>query len=231
MKKWMCILVLAVISLTAACSQEGTKSVIDWVDFLKIGDKRYIGVYEAVLTNESYLGEEEIGEVKFTVGDVVTKTDYKIKNGDAAYLPMGTKIKAIKGIPSEDVVTVRDENAVNGYKIYINEEKQNDYARSFDEVVKKEIEYIEIIHDDNVVNQLENQQKTEFMGLLSGGLNMESFTPDQTLGDPMIYSILMYTDGPFAYQYHIYDDHKQIYFNPDKTRILNGSIINYLSAG
>lgn len=69
---------------------------IEWIDTVQIDDIQY-----AVLESGNYtVGEEDLGEV---LGEVTYKmadtacTDHKTKNGDAAYLNVGTEIYEFNG--------------------------------------------------------------------------------------------------------------------------------------
>jgi hypothetical protein len=98
--------------ILAACSignNSGTGTLIDWVDFIVLGDIQYVGNYYG--DNKLVEGsiDKVIGEVKFNVSNNTKKTDYKLKNGDAAYLPKGTKIYSINGYKPEFRIAVNTE--------------------------------------------------------------------------------------------------------------------------
>ncbi|WP_301108127.1 hypothetical protein [Sporosarcina sp.] len=100
MKKW--IMIVSVV-LLAGCSgnisnplPSPLNSAIDWVDFVKWNDNTYSANYE---TNELDLDWEtgaEVGKVKYKL-DGHAGANHRSKNGDAAYLPKGTKLYEIKG--------------------------------------------------------------------------------------------------------------------------------------
>lgn len=69
---------------------------IDWVDFLMINDIRYWHNYEGVSEVKPDQIGEKIGEVAYML-DGHACTDHTTKNGDAAFLPTGTPIYAMKG--------------------------------------------------------------------------------------------------------------------------------------
>ncbi|MGZ9586588.1 hypothetical protein [Paenibacillus marinisediminis] len=100
-------MVLLFILALVGCSeaQKGTESngcraVIDWIDFLMINDIKYHQKYDGTkaITTEQ-LGNK-VGEVAYMLDDHAC-TDYVSKNGDAAYLPVGTVIYELKGYKSE----------------------------------------------------------------------------------------------------------------------------------
>jgi len=116
--KMIRLLILILPLILASCSIRGINSnisSIDWVDFVILGDIHYMGNYSGgnKLLEESIEGV--IGEVKFNVSDNIKDTNYKVKNGDAAFLPKGTKIYKLKGYKPEFRIAV---NTVGEWRIY-----------------------------------------------------------------------------------------------------------------
>lgn len=94
------LLLVAVLALTA-CSLNGKKTQInfaetDWVDFVMLNDIQYIGNYDTGKLEDSSI-EAVVGSVRFNASENVHDGSYKVKNGDAAYLPKGTELHKIKG--------------------------------------------------------------------------------------------------------------------------------------
>jgi hypothetical protein len=72
---------------------------IDWVDFLLINDSNYSRNVDGIeKVTPDQIGNK-VGEVSFMLNDHAC-TDYHAKNGDAAYLPIGTPIFEMKGYRS-----------------------------------------------------------------------------------------------------------------------------------
>lgn len=69
---------------------------IDWIDVVKINDYQYKASQPRQEVPAAETGEE-IGEIRFTLSGQVNNPHYRIKNGDAAFLPVGTKIYSIIG--------------------------------------------------------------------------------------------------------------------------------------
>lgn len=90
------LLFLLILTLTACSGLTNPAIQIDWVDFIVLNDINYSGKYseEYILSDASI--DKAVGEVKFNVADNIKSTSYKVKNGDAAYLPKGTKLYKIK---------------------------------------------------------------------------------------------------------------------------------------
>jgi hypothetical protein len=101
------------VMLLSSCSQHAE---IDWIDFIKWEDKEYHGVYNGFISDDSYIGQR-IGVTKFKVSDSITKTNYKTKHGDAAFLPEGTVLYEVKDTPG--FIAVKDKFEINGYKLYV----------------------------------------------------------------------------------------------------------------
>ena len=102
---------LAALVLFSAC---GGKTMIDWADFVKFNGTSYISDGDVI--SEEYVGEK-IGEV---TGNVPNEIDGEYngnieKNGDASFLPVGTKLYAVKGYPSGDYVAALIDGT---YKLY-----------------------------------------------------------------------------------------------------------------
>ncbi|MGG4146376.1 hypothetical protein ABEW34_25035 [Paenibacillus algorifonticola] len=79
---------------------ETCNAIVEWVDFLMINGIKYQYNYEgSEKVSDDQLGEK-VGEVTYMLNDHAC-TDYVEKDGNAAFLPIGTEIYAIKGYKSE----------------------------------------------------------------------------------------------------------------------------------
>lgn len=92
---------LAALLLVAGCQLPGTSSScnvqIEWVNFIQIASTQYVAGPEApTIVHESDLGPV-YAEVKFKVSGNVCDPNYRIKDGDAAFLDPGTPVYQIKG--------------------------------------------------------------------------------------------------------------------------------------
>ena len=105
MKKRLLILsgIIIVIVLTAAIAwtplrldRFGLMPVeIDWVDMVKLNDQKFksdIPRQEVPATEI----DQKIGGIKFTLSGQVNNPNYRMRNGDATFLPAGTMIFSIK---------------------------------------------------------------------------------------------------------------------------------------
>ncbi|MFC5469327.1 hypothetical protein ACFPPD_11395 [Cohnella suwonensis] len=95
--------VLIMMMVAASCGNLGKGSCnadIDWVDFLMINNVTYYQNDDGtkVITAEQ-LGKK-VGKVSYMLNGHAC-TDHATKNGDAAFLPIGTVVYALKGYKSE----------------------------------------------------------------------------------------------------------------------------------
>ncbi len=104
--------VLAVTFLVAGCRVPGSgcNTAIDWVDFIQIGSVQYVaGANGAPAT----VAQGELGpvvtHVKFKVDGNVCDPNYKVKDGDAAFIEPGTPIYSlITAQPGAAVAAMHD---------------------------------------------------------------------------------------------------------------------------
>jgi hypothetical protein len=92
---------LAILAFMGACQLPGqstcSNTMIDWVNFIQVGPTQYVSGPQL----ETALQESDLGpvyaHVKFKVNGNVCDPNYKLKDGDAAFLDPGTPIYEIKG--------------------------------------------------------------------------------------------------------------------------------------
>jgi len=92
---------LAILAFMAACQLPGqstcSNTMIDWVNFVQVGSTQYVaGPESSVVLQESDLGPV-YAKVKFKVSGNVCDPNYKLKDGDAAFLDSGTEIYQVNG--------------------------------------------------------------------------------------------------------------------------------------
>jgi hypothetical protein len=94
--------------LIAGCQLPGSSATcnaqIDWVNFVQVGSTQYVAGPES----PSAIQESDLGpvyaHVKFKVSGNVCDTNYRPKDGDAAFLDAGTPIYQVSGhAPSEEL--------------------------------------------------------------------------------------------------------------------------------
>ena len=85
----------------AGCQVPGSAptctTMIDWINFIQVGSTQYVaGLDSSVPLQESDLGPV-YAKVKFKVSGNVCDPNYKLKDGDAAFLDSGTEIYQVNG--------------------------------------------------------------------------------------------------------------------------------------
>lgn len=89
-------LVLAV-GLTACIAHSDGRVAIDWVPFVYVNGRNYVAVqYTDRPTPVSALGAV-VATVRHKVEGDVTDPHYRSRNGDAAFLSVGTRLRAVEG--------------------------------------------------------------------------------------------------------------------------------------
>ena len=92
---------IATVLLIAACQLPGSaptcNAQIDWVNFIQVGSTQYVaGPQSPTILRESDLGAV-YARVKFKVSGNVCDPNYRLKDGDAAFLDAGTPIYQVIG--------------------------------------------------------------------------------------------------------------------------------------
>ena len=87
--------------LITACQIPGSPSScnaqIDWVNFIEVGSTQYVaGPQSPAVLQEGDLGPI-YAHVKFKVSGNVCDPNYRLKDGDAAFLEVGTPIYQVNG--------------------------------------------------------------------------------------------------------------------------------------
>jgi len=94
--------------LMSACQLPGSQStcnaMIDWVNFVQVGSTHYVaGPQSPTVLKETDLGPV-YAKVKFKVSGNVCDPNYRLKDGDAAFLDPGSPIYQVNGhSPSEQL--------------------------------------------------------------------------------------------------------------------------------
>ena len=115
------VVALGALLLTAACQLPGTSPTcnaqIDWVNFIQVGTTQYVaGLTQApTVVQESDLGPI-YAHVKFKVSGNVCDTNYRLKDGDAAFLDAGTPIYQVNGQPPGEQLAARFSGQIVVYK-------------------------------------------------------------------------------------------------------------------
>lgn len=116
------VIALFTLSLVAACQLPGAapacSAQIDWVNFIEVGSTQYVAGLGA---SPAALQESELGpvyaHVKFKVSGHVCDPNYKLKDGDAAFLDPGTPIYQVAGHPPSEELAARFNGSFVVYRV------------------------------------------------------------------------------------------------------------------
>ncbi|WP_409341962.1 hypothetical protein [Paenibacillus sp. MBLB4367] len=218
------------IVLMTGCRITTGQTIIDWADFLKLNGISYSGYWHAAVTDPTKIGEK-IGEVTFNVADNIHKSNYKSKDGDAAFLEKGTPVYAIDGYPDHEVVAVKDVKAYNGYRLYADDRKQMDLYASLEpnEQTVKEVEIFKEYADFKPLAELHGGRASFFVSLLKGGEDGENYTPSRLYGDSKMYRFVLDTGKSIGYSNVIYDDGFRFYWHDRNTKLVPAEFAYYLA--
>lgn len=229
------LILISLVFVLIGCNNNVEHTEIDWVDFVKLNGETYEGIYDGILSDPSLVGKET-GKVKFTIADNVHSTNYKIKNGDAAFLDKGTKIFEVKG--NKDFIVVKDDKKVNGYKIYV-KEKSNSHKWLYKDINKEKVNKIEVL-DSTTVEVLDEDKESlitiinnkaeinQFFSILDNGNMRDGMEIDNMSPDYREYLITFYTGSPVAIQYKVYFNGVDYFWHPDYTEVIPPEISEFL---
>ncbi|ATP38719.1 hypothetical protein CSE16_00990 [Solibacillus sp. R5-41] len=222
------LLMLCIPFVFAGCAITNTQTIIDWVDFVKLNDSSYYGIYETELASPDFLGEVA-SVVKFKLDENVTTTSYKSKNGDAAFHEKGTKIYAVKGL--EDVYAVQSNYKINGYQIYFEDGNMSNYrfdTMSQDEIKKVELYKLNEQGGYKLLSMLNEQTEIQsFLAVLNASEEKSNFKPKMIDKDPTYFEMVFYSNAPIAHRYGLQYDGETYYWHPWETAILDEKIGEY----
>jgi hypothetical protein len=114
------LMVALALLLAAACQVPGAPTTcnaqIDWVNFIQVGSTQYVaGQQPPTPLQESDLGAV-YAHVKFKVSGNVCDPNYRLKDGDAAFLDAGTPIYQINGQPAIEQLAARFDGGILVYQ-------------------------------------------------------------------------------------------------------------------
>lgn len=93
-----------------------SRTIIDWVPFVVVGDVMFRSVYTA----ESVLADKDIGPVVATVKcrieGIVDDPEFRPRDGDAAYLAVGTELRTVVGAPATTGLAVQEDGVWRLYE-------------------------------------------------------------------------------------------------------------------
>lgn len=137
---WRGLLFVVLVLGLVGCGADGyerTHVDIDWVHFVQWDGVTYVALYDEVMTDESFVGDS-FGEVLHRLDGNVTDTNYRSKDGDAAYLDEGTKLYHVLGEP--DLLVAKEDWDVRSYRLFAREDyEEMTFAEAAKRVVAVEV--------------------------------------------------------------------------------------------
>ncbi|MCJ8009648.1 hypothetical protein ACFFF5_17720 [Lederbergia wuyishanensis] len=216
MKKYF---VIACLFLLTGCTPFINNNVIiDWVDFLHFNGEKYLGS-QLEIADSKFIGGK-IGKIKKKLDDNVKNPNYKSKNGDAAFLPVGTNLYEVINEPN--LIAVRDKNSINGYKIYSKTDYKSDfYSINKDEVVKIQI-FDEVSYDQFILRKAINNKKDigKFIDILQSGNPDSSVVFDYADPKMSSYVVLVYTSESVAKKIPLFFDGEKYFWHHRDSEVL-----------
>lgn len=152
---------LTLVLLLTSCNQnvllKCPDAEIEWIDLIMINDIKYQHHYLVEPENISVEKGNPIGEVKFKMADKAC-SNHQTKNGDAAFLDIGTVIYEIKGYPTTLIVLA-------GEKVYVAD--SNEDAKTTAELypVENKVKdiHIESTYDGRKLHTFSQSSKDRFL--------------------------------------------------------------------
>ena len=116
MARWLVALAFAGLAACSPPGGNGCTMVIDWQDFIQVGDTQFVAGLDRQPTT---LQEIDLGpvltHVKFKIDGNVCDEHYRPKDGDAAFLEVGTPVYQVKGHPPSELIAAHRNGAVIAY--------------------------------------------------------------------------------------------------------------------
>jgi hypothetical protein len=96
----------------------GGNAAIDRVPFVRVGGLMFHATFSpAVSVEESALGPT-VATVRCRIADVVHNPDFRARDGDAAFLPAGTGLRAVTGYRRDFRLAAREDGGWHVYEVF-----------------------------------------------------------------------------------------------------------------
>ena len=194
--------------LLTGCSMASNRhEIVEWMDVLKLNNITYshdrLGSEEELDVSALELGAE-LGRVGYKMADDAA-SDYRMKNGDAAYLEPGTPIHEVKGYPAglavvaDGKVYIADQNekAKTGRElyplkglvrnIYMTDKEDGSRGKAFSKASKdvylREWETVKLRDADELIKEGKLEGESVFLEIeLNNGISFRKvYYPDENL--------------------------------------------------
>ena len=187
------LIILLVIVFESIGSKKEIAAEISWVDFIQFNDITY--------HSNDYLTDEELQKIKLgtvykevekKIADVIFNTDYKTKNGDAAFHEIGTKVYSVIGYDTDFRLAVQTEY---GIKLYEADRNPNaSFGKDLLDIESK-VDYITLnseLDAQTVLITIDNE--TDVKNIVNIVLN-----------SPIIDGVNIMSDQRYFLEFHLYD--------------------------
>jgi hypothetical protein len=112
---------VATVLLIAACQLPGSTSTcnaqIDWVNFVEVGSTQYVAGPESPSVLQASALGPVYAHVKFKVSGNVCDPNYRLKDGDAAFLDPGTPVYQVNGHSPNEQLAARFNGSILVYRV------------------------------------------------------------------------------------------------------------------
>ncbi len=195
---------------------------IDYIDYVRLGGTDYHAVGEAALAGADRLGRV-VGKVETTVSRIPFVPHRQERSGDAAYLPAGTILRAVRGFPSSFLIAAPVKDSPGGYRLYVR--APYSYAWQYRFLPEEKVQRVEIlaIEGENRLRPLraltEAVEVQDFLALLAASAVRPDFAPAADAGDPQAMVVRLDAGGPVVYQYYVFFDGVDYYWHPWETNV------------
>lgn len=144
-------------------STPASVSVIDWVDFIRLGGITYLRAAPPSTIDEADVGPE-FGRILFNVSENVTDPSYRTKNGDSARLDAGTAVYVVGDYAPSFRLTARRDG-----QLLLYEADSNPRARRGSDLldISDRVEYIGIESAVNGRELITIDDRTEVESLVT----------------------------------------------------------------
>lgn len=204
---------------------------LNWGSFIHIDDRRYRGDFNLVLTDPSKIGNK-IGVVEFNTSKNVSNPEYRVRNGDSAFLEEGSKVYAIKGYPDYSYIAAESKDPMHnfmGYEVFRLEWSKSgkplhlNVAQNvkFEEISNGNLKKIEVYINNSdtlggyywkLVNEVTNRENiNNFFSILNQSKPFNRENADIKMDIAKEYRVVFYTDEPFGYRFPMFY-HKGLFF-------------------
>ncbi|MDO3413044.1 hypothetical protein QWJ34_24990 [Saccharibacillus sp. CPCC 101409] len=224
----LCVLLTVLLSSTACSTLQHRSTIIDWIDFVKIGDDTYTGLWDGVLRDSDTVTDEAVGTVKKKLEGRVNSPNYRSRSGDAAFLEKGTKLYRVEGFEPEEAVAVRSDEQIGGYKLYVRDGFKELPSSQFGPITETKLASAAIyrIGETQPLRELSGDELERFVKLLRSGTDASDYAWNSP-NDPQYYSVVFDTGEPILYTLPIWDDGKKVIFQ--ETRELEAEVRELLA--